>query len=369
MMKRKNLFLISLLLFLVACGEPEPIRIGFVGTLSGRHSEIGVAARNAAILKIDEINEAGGIKGRPIQLVVRDSLGDPAKCQEILESMMDEGFTFILGPLFSQMAEVTLNVIEGRDVLVMTPTMSTDYLTGRDDNLIRTCSTTSMQAEQLAKRAHDMGLKKVAVVYDLSNRRYTELLYESYREHAEALGMDISKVLTLDKANTKGMLPVAERLLSVDSDGVLMCLSAIDAANLSQQIRKLGSDTQFFGVSWSQTEDLIIQGGKAVEGMQLIAFKSYGNPSPAQTAFDKLYYDRYKQTASFVSGRCYEAVGVLSRGMAESESLDAKSVKETILGIGEFQGLNTTLNIDRFGDSVTGYFGVTVKDGKYISSD
>jgi len=357
------------LMALTACGDPEPIRIGFVGTLSGRRSEIGVAARNAAQLKVDMANEAGGINGRPLELVIRDNTGEPEKCRVILEEMMAEGICFIVGPLFSQMAETVLQAVEGKDVLVMTPTMSSDYLSGRDDNLLRTCSTTTKQAVSIAERAEAMGLRKTVVVYDLSNRKYTELLYKVYREDAGKRGISVPLALTIDKTAHPEMLSLARRLMAVEPDSVLMCLSALDAANLSQQIRKLGGGMQLFGVSWTQTGDLIVQGGRAVEGMHLVAIRSYDAPGPELVNFNELYEQRYKQAPSFVSDRTYDALAFLTEGMRKSDPDNPAQVKRTLLEMPDFKGLSGMIRLDEFGDSLSGYKLVVVKDGQYIPVD
>jgi len=150
---------------------------------------------------------------------------------------------------------------------------------------------------------------------------------------------------------------------------VLMCLSAVDAANLSQQIRKLGSDMQLYGVSWSQTDDLIFHGGKAVEGMILVAFKSYKDPRPEFLIFEKAYKARYKKAPSFVSGMTIDALDLLFRGMGKDESLVPANVKEAVLNMEAFQGLSTKVKLDEFGDSQARYWLTTVKDGKFVTRD
>ena len=64
--------LIGGLALLVACQKPEPIRIGFVGGLSGRVADLGGAGRNGVQLALEQRNAAGGINGRSVELVVRD---------------------------------------------------------------------------------------------------------------------------------------------------------------------------------------------------------------------------------------------------------------------------------------------------------
>lgn len=360
--------LAALLFLLPGCGEPEPIKVGFVGELSGRRSEIGVAVRNAILLKVDEVNQAGGIDGRPIELLVHDNQGDTERCKHILEGMIEDGVHFIVGPLLSQMAEATVEAVKGRNVLVVTPTMSTDYLTGRDDNIVRTASTTARQGVQLANHAKSRGIKRVSAVYDLSNQKYTELLYMAFSEKAKSMGIMTPQVLTIDRTKHPKMLPLAERIAAAGTDAVLTCLSAVDAANLAQQLRKIGSEQALLGVSWSQTDDLLLHGGRAVEDMVLIATRNYGVETTELQTFRKAYSKRYKETPSFVAAKGYDGMTMLVLGLQNAGELTPDAVKRAILANG-FHGTEGWRELDEFGDVLTGYYLVTVKDGQYVNAD
>ena len=63
-------------LLLSSCGEEPALKIGFVGGLTGRVADLGVAGRDAAILAVEEINASGGIDGRKVHLLVKDDKQD-----------------------------------------------------------------------------------------------------------------------------------------------------------------------------------------------------------------------------------------------------------------------------------------------------
>ena len=60
------------LLALAACAPPEPLRLGFVGGLSGRVADLGIEGRNGAMLAVEQRNKLGGVNGRQVELVVED---------------------------------------------------------------------------------------------------------------------------------------------------------------------------------------------------------------------------------------------------------------------------------------------------------
>ena len=80
-----SIFLMAVLL-MASCGPKEAIKVGFVGTLSGTNSEIGIAMRDGLLLKVDELNTLGGINGQPIELIIKDDNND----HELIKSINQE---------------------------------------------------------------------------------------------------------------------------------------------------------------------------------------------------------------------------------------------------------------------------------------
>ena len=71
--------------------EPDDIRIGFIGSISGKYGTLGSTARDGAVLAVEEINASGGIKGHRVELVILDDEGDPQKAAAHAEQLADEG--------------------------------------------------------------------------------------------------------------------------------------------------------------------------------------------------------------------------------------------------------------------------------------
>lgn len=319
--------------------------------------------------KIEQINEAGGIRGRKVELVIYDNTGDTQKCGAILQLMIDDGIQFIVGPVLSQMAEITTRTVAGKDVLLVTPTMSTDYLTGKDDNIIRTSANTTQQGHLLAQYAHKKNIKTIAVIYDLSNKKYTEFLYKAFKKKAEEYGMSVPLVLTIDKTQTPEMPELAQKMAQTNPDGVLTCLSAVDAANLAQNLKKIGLSPQLLGVSWSQTDDLLLHGGRAVEDMVLISTRQYGVENTLLEKFRKQFKERFKKEPSFVNVKGYDGMTLLQYGLEHAPELTPSQVRKTLLEAKDVQGAEKDLSLDQYGDSLSGYFLVKVTNGQFINEE
>jgi ABC-type branched-subunit amino acid transport system substrate-binding protein len=68
--------LVTLASGMIACTPPEPLRIGFLGGLSGRVADLGIGGRNGAILAVEMRNQQGGINGRRVELIAEDDQQD-----------------------------------------------------------------------------------------------------------------------------------------------------------------------------------------------------------------------------------------------------------------------------------------------------
>lgn len=338
-------------LFFYGCDNKSPIKIAFIGAVSGGNSEIAVSTRNGALQMVDEFNAAGGLKGRNIQLDVFDNKGDKALCREIFKRIKKEKYQYVMGPLFSQMADVTLDELSDNELLFLSPTMATEALSNKDDLFIRTVSTINPQAELLAQHIGQKGKTSVSIVIDMSNEKLTVGLSKYFQKSIQNYEALLQSTHRIDSNGKVDFVELAEQLKKEQPQNILLCMSALDAAHLAQQLRKIGFNPDLYGISWTQTNDLLSQGGEAVEGMILIAALTPKDDGPAMYAFEAEYQRRYGSEASFTSVLGYRGMYVLLKGMESAESLKQQDIKRAIIEQSEYQALGATISINRFGDS------------------
>ncbi|CAG0964133.1 partial Leucine-, isoleucine-, valine-, threonine-, and alanine-binding protein, partial [Anaerolineae bacterium] len=123
--------------FLVSCAGNVPIRVGFVAQLTGVQAELGVQERNGVQLAVEEINAAGGIAGRPIELIVQDDLGTPEGAQAADRELIGAGVVAIVGHATSAQTISGLAVTNPARIVMLSPTATTPELSGLDDYFFR----------------------------------------------------------------------------------------------------------------------------------------------------------------------------------------------------------------------------------------
>ena len=348
----KKMLLIGLLFiglwFFIGC-EKEPIKIGFIGSLTSKNSQLSIDARNAISLGIDQVNANGGIDGRKLELVVKDDGADPEVALEKHTEFMNEGVHLILGHTTSNMAEVVLKS-QSEDLLFLSPSMSASSLKEKDDYFIRTAPQTDHQAFTFFDLMDKLSLNKAVIVYDLMNAEYTENL----AEYAQALSKDRNDYeLTLIPFDSRSddLKLVSEKVLdNENTEMVWMISQAIDTAVLSQLLKNKNPNLTLSSVSWSMTEDLFLNGGKAVEGMYFIGLNKAEFPSEAYISFKKDFENKYQYEPTFISVLTYDAFHVMVDALRQADSDSPKAVKQVILEGGSIDGLEETFEIDDYGD-------------------
>lgn len=367
-MKRRSLRLIcfiSALLIISSCFKQEPIKIGFVSGLSGRRSELGVSSRNAAHMAIDKLNANGGINGRSVQLIIKDNKSDPQTNMRVITELVDEGVVAILGPSLSQMAETTMAATDQKNILVFSPTVSTDELTDKDDHFIRIMPAVSRQAIKATEVILNDKISSAAVVYDSSNQKYSEPIYQLFEKTFTEKGGTVTYVDNLKEGRNSNFLDMAQKINRSSAESLVLITSGIDAAAICQQVRKFNKLIKFYGVYWTKTGNIVERGGRSVEGMTIVAAYEAKPRSTRFIQFFSDYRERYKIDPLFNAIFAYEAVSILIYGLEHSDKMDGESLKHTILTKSTFEGLEETLTLNRFGDVLRKDMAVVIENGRF----
>ena len=106
---------------LIGCGEKQPVRIGFIGPVSGRNADLGAGGRNGVQLAVEQANAAGGVNGRKIELVLKDDQGSVEIAKREVAALLAEKVEAILGPMTSGVALAVTPLANEAQVLLMAP--------------------------------------------------------------------------------------------------------------------------------------------------------------------------------------------------------------------------------------------------------
>lgn len=354
------LLLIIFLLLLVSCSQKEPIQIGFVGTLSGPNSSIGIAMRDGILLKIDEVNSQGGINGQMIELIIEDDKNDAELIKSINQNFIDNDMKIIFGHELSSKAAPLFEVIKDKDVIVMSPTLSTYDVSGMDDNFFRTIPSNFDQGITMGTYVNEKS-SKTLLIYNNGNKKFADGVNEGF---INAFNGTTGEYPVTDLVNEAEK--IVDTFKAGKYDSVMYVMNPNDVMYMTQVFFKHNIDVDIYSSNWGMAVNALSEGGRAIEGAAFVSFM--GNlDGPNYLSFRDAFYEKYQKEPEFAAVYAYEAATMLFQALNNSSSLEYDEVKTQLLSLGEMDGLVSPLQLNQYGDVKRKLFLAIVKDGELIT--
>jgi len=129
---------------MISRAQAKPIKIGMPTILSGRVAQLGTSSRNAVMLEVDKVNATGGLAGRPIEMVIRDSKGQPQEAARVARELINsDGCELLIDAEASSGAFAVHEVARDLKILCLHTNSETSSLTAdpkqRIPNAFRVC--------------------------------------------------------------------------------------------------------------------------------------------------------------------------------------------------------------------------------------
>ncbi len=360
-------FITSLLIifFVLGCETNKPIKIGFVGGLTGRHYDLSVSGRNGAMLAVEETNKKGGINGRKIELIVKDDKNDPEVAVKVDRELIDEGVIAIVGHMTSHITKAALPLINEKRVLMISPTVASPIFDKIDDFFIKASPSLTAEALNIADFAvNNKKIKKIAVIYNLSNKAYSEEWLLRFKSNFERLGGKVIASVGFNSNENPSFARLAHKALASSPHGIVIIANALDTAIICQQIRKINSNVQLFSSLWGMTTDILRHGGSAVENLVFSPIHNPTDTTQAYIEFKKNYTERFGREPDFAAIKSYDSINIILSVIQETQ--DMTDIKKAILKKKKFKGIQGDFEINEYGDVQLKLFLIAVKDNKFI---
>jgi len=347
---RAFLLLLPLLVMLSsACERDRTIKIGFIGSLTGKNSDLGVAGRDAVQLAVEQVNSSGGINGRKLALSVQDDAFNPETAARCVETLATEKVSAIIGPMGSSMAKAALPAATRSRIVLVSPTSSTNELSGKDDYFFRVMEPNLRFARRQATTSMKMNIRRVAAIYDLQNQTYTVEMFREFKDEFTRLGGVITAELSYDSATSPAFMPLVSRLGLERAEGVMILANSVDSINITQQIRKLKPQLPIIsGACGIAQRDLLQQAGKSVSNIIFTLPVNSQSNKPSYTSFRDAFFKRFNYQPTFAAVLAYDAAQAVISGLKKNP--DPALFRETMKSIGTFPGLQGDIALDSFGD-------------------
>ncbi|AFA48335.1 ABC transporter substrate-binding protein [Acetobacterium woodii] len=363
------ILVVSAIIVITACFPKKTVTIGFSAGLTGSTSDMGVNGRNGLMMAVNEVNAAGGVNNRQVEVIIKDDQNNPETALAVDQELYEEGVSFIIGHMTSNMAELSLPFVNDNDLLMISPTMSSYELVNQDDHFISVVSSNDVEAAFIAKIILEKGGKNVAVIYESQNGSYTNTIKSFIGSDLAEKGGQIIYQEAFQGGNNPPYLEIANRVSSMQPDSIVILASSFDAAMFCQQFYKSGSQVPLYLSLWAMNNDLILQGGDAVEGVQIPSLIDTQSQKPEYVNFKESYLKQYGSAPTFAAIYAYEAAKILFETMETKNSFDPEIIKEAIIKKSTYRGLQDEITIDENGDAKRSLYHYLIKDGQFEKVD
>lgn len=385
--KRLTAVLVSLLIVSVAFSAPffgsrkkkapqaaAPIKIGAIFAVTGGAAFLGGPEARTAEMFVENLNKAGGIKGRPIQLIVRDSASTPAQAISLAKQLIDEEKVLaIIGPSTSGETMAIKNICQEGKTILLSCAAAEDIVNPVASYVFKTPQKDSDAVRRIYMVMKDLGISKVGVI--TSNDGFGIAGGKQLAAIAPEYGITIATSEVYDAKETS-LQGVLTKVKGADVQAVINW-SIVPAQSLAaKDMKQIGLNVPLFQSHGFGNIKYVQAGGEAAEGTifpcgrLLVAESLPGNHPQKKVLMDykKEYEKRYKEDASTFGGHAYDALLVLTEAIKKAGSTDPEAVRTAIEGLQGVAGTGGLFNFsatDHNGLGLDAFEMLTVKNGKF----
>ncbi|MBQ9281848.1 MAG: ABC transporter substrate-binding protein [Treponema sp.] len=316
-------------LSLIGCNSKgSTIKIGSVGPLSGQYAVYGGDCKNGIELAVNEINAAGGINGKQIELIAEDDEGAAEKSVSAYKKLVTkDGVKLIIGSLTSGCAIAISPLAQAQKIVQIAPAATAPALTDAGNYIFRACYDDPFQGTVGGKFASEtLGAKKAAILYDISND-YSVGLTENFKASFEANGGEIISLETYSTGD-KDFNAQLTKIKNANPDVVYLPDYYSTVALIVKQLRAQGINTPIVGADgWDGlTENA---GDEVLNGFYSNHYAA-DSTEPKVQNFVTNYKAKYSLTPTSFAALGYDSVYMLRDAIEKAGSSDSEAVRTAL---------------------------------------
>ena len=350
---------------LSGCGKSgsDTVKIGLTVPLSGDRATEGSYATNAMKLVVDEINSAGGVLGKQLEVVVQDTTGtDVGATNAYLKLAADKDITAIIGSDNSNDNIAIAGSVESAKIPTTTqgssPTLQATCEASDWMFQLRTCDS-NLCAALMKYAVEEVGAKTFTIIHDTETASSDQA--RLFQAGIEAMGGTVDQELSFTNG-TKDFTAQLTQAAANNSDALVVACLQTEAAILIQQARDMGITQPVFGSNSFGDPVTVDLAGEAINGAYSVTAWVPNTPNPAGAAFSKKYEETYNEACAKAAAQVRDHIYVLCAAIEQAGSTDRTAVRDALLTMTHYEGAITTYNCSTKGNCGTGGLIVQVQD-------
>ena len=366
---------VAISVLLAGCNKPSSdqpassggtIKIGEFASLTGKEATFGISSHEGTVMAIEEINAAGGVLGKKLELLTEDNQSKAGESSTVVNKLISrENVVAMLGEVASSRSLEAAPICQANKIPMISPSSTNPKVTETGDYIFRVCFIDPFQGTVMANFAtKTLKAKRVAVFTDVKSD-YSKGLAKFFKERFVANGGEIVAELDFNGGDKdfKGQLTAIK---GANPDGVFVPGYYTECALISIQAKQLGLTVPLFGGDGWESEKLFEIGGKAIEGNYLSTHYSPEVGSELSKKFVENYKKRWNGKTPDALAACgYDSALVLADAIKRAGTTDGPKLRDAIAATKSFPAVTGTITINDKRDATKSAVILKIANGKY----
>jgi branched-chain amino acid transport system substrate-binding protein len=344
----------------------ETIKIGEYASLTGKEAAFGQSSHKGTQLAIEEMNDAGGVLGRKLELVTDDDQTKQGESATIAKKLIfRDKVVGVLGEVASMRSLEAAPICQAYKIPMISPSSTNPKVTEIGNYIFRVCFIDPFQGTVMAKFAKEtLKIHRVALLTSVSSA-YSVGLAKYFKERFVSDGGEIA----IEQKFTEGDKDFNAQLTAIKAagvDGIFVPGYYTEAALICRQARELDMSIPLFGGDGWEAPELITIGGAAVEGCYYSTHYSPQVDTPAVKAFVARFQARFAgETPDAMAALGYDSAEVMVDAIRRAGSTAGPAIRDALAATKGFQGVTGSTTMDKDRNATKAAVVIMVKDGKF----
>jgi branched-chain amino acid transport system substrate-binding protein len=343
------------------------IKVGVYGDLTGQTSSFGQSTKNGTQMAADEINAAGGIDGRKVQLITEDDQGEPGKAATVVAKLINQDkVRALIGEVASSNSIAAAPNAQEAKIPMISPSSTNPKVTQIGDYIFRVCFIDPFQGEVMAKfAANTLKAKRAAILFD-SNSDYSKGLIQFFKQSFTKLGGQIvaEQAYAQRDRDFTGQLT---QIRSANPEVIYVPGYYQEVGVIAKQAKQLGINAPLLGGDGWDSPQLWDLGGEALNGNYISNHYSVDDPSPVIQDFVKRYKAKYNGVApDALAALAYDAMMVLADSIKRAGGTESEKLRDAIAATKDLKGITGIITLDKDRNAVKPAVVLELRDKKFV---
>lgn len=334
-----------------AVGCSKTVDVGAVISRTGPGATYGDSVAKGLDLALEHINDAGGLNGKPLQLIYVDDQSHIDVGLEVTEKLISEdGVRVIIGAVTSPVTLKVAELCESKGVILLSPTASSPGVTAAGEYIYRVYPSDILEGTSMGNFARDLRLENM-VVFAVDNV-YGDGLRDVFSEKFQSKYRTVVKTYEFSDGDTSKFAEWATEVKDIAPDGIYIVAYDNDWAALLTALHQAGVEAVILGNA-GYTRNVLDIAGEAAELMLYPqpAFDVHSD-DPAMRAFVEAYRAKYGDDPNPFAAHGYDSLKVLHKAMVDGGSAHPSNLRIGLANLQNFEGASGKITFDANGDVV-----------------